>query len=125
MHNTHILIHSNLGSIDKPHNFGAMYCKACDMWLNGPVQMDDHVLTKKHKTSIKQMTASEQKVEEKATTKQKSINEIMKAFMEEEKEETATKQQKRSIHEIMKDLMEEEEEEEAAVKQQRSRSSTS
>ena len=27
----------------------AVFCESCDMWLNGPTQMEDHKLGKKHK----------------------------------------------------------------------------
>jgi hypothetical protein len=38
---------------------GAEYCETCEMWLNGPTQMEDHKNGKKHKNKTK----SQQKVE--------------------------------------------------------------
>ena len=38
---------------------GAEYCEKCEMWLNGPTQMEDHKNGKKHKNKTK----SQQKVE--------------------------------------------------------------
>ena len=32
---------------------GAVYCKYCDMWLNGPSQWEDHKLGKKHRKATR------------------------------------------------------------------------
>ena len=34
-------------------NEGAVYCPACEMWLNGPTQGKDHTISKKHKKNLK------------------------------------------------------------------------
>ena len=33
---------------------GAVYCKHCEMWLNGPTQWEDHKIGKKHKKNVRQ-----------------------------------------------------------------------
>ena len=30
----------------------AVYCEVCEMWLNGPLQWEDHRIGKKHKKNI-------------------------------------------------------------------------
>ena len=37
----------------------AVYCVVCEKWLNGPTQMDDHKIGKKHKKHSKGRTASQ------------------------------------------------------------------
>ena len=32
---------------------GAVYCKYCDMWLNGPSQWEDHKFGKKHRKAAR------------------------------------------------------------------------
>ena len=33
---------------------GAVYCKHCEMWLNGPTQWEDHKISKNHKKNVRQ-----------------------------------------------------------------------
>ena len=35
-----------------PH---AKYCRLCVMWLNGPIQFDDHTIGKKHKKNLRKL----------------------------------------------------------------------
>ena len=32
-----------------------IYCEACTMWLNGPVQWTDHLVGKKHKRKLQEL----------------------------------------------------------------------
>ena len=32
---------------------GSEYCEVCEMWLNGPIQMEDHKNGKKHRTNVR------------------------------------------------------------------------
>ena len=38
---------------------GAVWCKDCEMWLNGPTQMDEHKIGKKHKKKVRRIKAAE------------------------------------------------------------------
>ena len=38
---------------------GAVYCKYCDMWLNGPTQWEVHKQGKKHRKSTRYMRRME------------------------------------------------------------------
>ena len=39
----------------------AVYCPACDMWLNGMGQYNDHVLRKKHRNNLNKRVGHEQR----------------------------------------------------------------
>ena len=48
-HQTHVSEQPEL-----PTNSGsAVYCKSCQMWLNGPTQFEDHLVGNKHKKNVK------------------------------------------------------------------------
>ena len=32
---------------------GSVYCQLCEMWLNGPTQLEDHKIGKKHKKNVR------------------------------------------------------------------------
>ena len=51
---------------------GAEYCEPCEMWLNGPTQMEDHKNGKKHKKNLRKPknVQSAKKVENKTQDKE-------------------------------------------------------
>ena len=57
-----------------PENGAAKYCPDCEMWLNGPIQWEDHKIGKKHKKNVKKggpsKTPASSKAKAKAEAKQ-------------------------------------------------------
>ena len=41
--------------------YSPMYCPACEMWLNGMGQYNDHVLRKKHRNNLNKRVGHEQR----------------------------------------------------------------
>ena len=52
-------------SADPEHNGDAVYCRDCEMWLNGPTQWEDHKVGKKHKRNFKRQLAGGQTIGQK------------------------------------------------------------
>ena len=46
----------------QPEHEGAIYCRYCEMWLNGPTQWADHEIGKKHRKAVRRKQASLQGV---------------------------------------------------------------
>ena len=47
------LMNDSFGKIGFAEDDGAVYCQDCEMWLNGPVQWEDHKWGKKHKKNLR------------------------------------------------------------------------
>ena len=44
----------------QPEHEGAIYCRYCEMWLNGPTQWADHEIGKKHRKAVRRAQTSKQ-----------------------------------------------------------------
>ena len=48
---------TDISSVAAEVDDGAVWCPACEMWLNGPAQWDDHQIGKKHGKNVRRAEA--------------------------------------------------------------------